>query len=201
MSILQMIDNKQITNYLQVMSKEWKNDTKIYPVVSVICRSPLIHVKVESNLSLAPLSRHDLIFEPSGQELTQYLDSTSVAFVALARWSGTLHNQHCGSSIIFTESSTETTPESSRRRQPPRVTSRWRLLDVPPSALKDHNGCKCTRSSQSLTRMQSQATSVRVWLRGSQMSSMCARNGQESPHTQAPLLFIAPNTKLVVMCN
>jgi hypothetical protein len=201
MSILQMIDNKQITNYLQVMSKEWKNDTKIYPVVSVICRSPLIHVKVESNLSLAPLSRHDLIFKPSGQELTQYLDSTSVAFVAPARWSWTLHNQHRGSSIIFTESSTETTPEPSRRWQPPRVTSRWRLLDVPPSALKDHNGCKCTRSSQSLTRMQSQATSVRVWLRGSQMSSMCARNGQESPHTKAPLLFIAPNTKLVVMCN
>jgi hypothetical protein len=27
-----MIDNTQITNYLQVMSKEWENDTKIYPV-------------------------------------------------------------------------------------------------------------------------------------------------------------------------
>jgi hypothetical protein len=42
-------------------------------VVSVICRSPLIHVEVEFKLSLAPLPRHDLIFEPSGQELTQYL--------------------------------------------------------------------------------------------------------------------------------
>ena len=57
-------------------------DTEIYPVVSVICRSPLIHVEVDFKLSLAPLSRHDLIFEPSGQELTQYLDSTNVAFAA-----------------------------------------------------------------------------------------------------------------------
>jgi hypothetical protein len=33
------------------------------------------------------------------------------------------------------------------------------------------------------------------------MSSMCARNGQESPHTRAPLLFISPNTNLAVMYN
>jgi hypothetical protein len=55
-------------------------------MVSVICRSPLIHVEVEFKLSLAHLPRHDLIFEPSGQELTQYLDFTSVAFVTPARW-------------------------------------------------------------------------------------------------------------------
>jgi hypothetical protein len=189
------------TNYLQVMSKEWENDTKIYPVVSMICRSPLIHVEVEFKLSLAPLSRHDLTFEPSGQELTQYLDSTSVAFTAPVRWARTPHNQHRGSSTIFTESSTETTPEVSRRRQPPRVTRQWRLPGVPPSASKDHNGCICTRSSQSLTRIESQATSVRLWVRGKQMSSMCARNCQDDPHTRAPLLFIDPNTKLAVMCN
>jgi hypothetical protein len=196
-----MIDNTQITNYLQIMSKEWENDTKIYPVVSVIFGSPLIHVKVEFKLSLGPLSRHGLIFEPSRQELTQYFDSTTVAFAAPARWARTPHNQHRGSSIIFTESSMETTPEPSRRRQPPRVTRRWRLPCVPPSASKDHNGCKCTRTSQSLTRMQSQATSERVWVRGSQMSSMYARNGQESHRTRAPLLFIAPNTKLAIMCK
>jgi hypothetical protein len=165
----------------------------------VICRSPLNHVEVEFELSPAPLPRHDLIFEPSGQELTQYLDSTSVTIAAPARWARTPHNQHHGSSTIFTESSTETTLEPSRRRQPPRVTRQWCLPGVPPSVSKDHNGCKCTRNSQSLTRMQSQATSVRVWVRGSQMSSMCARNGQENPHTRAPLLYIAPNTKLVVM--
>jgi hypothetical protein len=198
-----MIDNTQITNYLQLMSKEWENDTEIYPVVSVICRSPLIHVEVEFKLSLTPLSRLGLTFEPSGQELTHYVISTSVTFVALARWARTPHNQHHGSSTIFTESSTETTPEPSRRRQPPKVTRQWRLPGVPPSASKDHNGWKCTRNSQSLTRMQYQATSVRVWVwvRGSQMSSMCARNGQEDPHTRAPLLFIAPNTKLAVICN
>jgi hypothetical protein len=54
-------------------------------VVSVICRSPLIHVEVDFKLSLAPLSRRGLIFEPSGQEITQYLVSTSVAFATLAR--------------------------------------------------------------------------------------------------------------------
>jgi hypothetical protein len=57
-----------------------EKDTGFYPVVSVICRSPLIHVEVDFKLSLAPLSRRGLIFEPSGQEITQYLVSTSVAF-------------------------------------------------------------------------------------------------------------------------
>jgi hypothetical protein len=60
-------------------------DTEIYPVVSVICRSPLIHVEVDFELSLAPLSRDDLIFEPSGQEITQYLGSTNVTFAAPVR--------------------------------------------------------------------------------------------------------------------
>jgi hypothetical protein len=183
------------------MYKSWERDTEIYLVVSVICRSPLVHVEVEFKLSLAPLPRHDLTFEPSGQELTQYLDSTSVAFAAPARWARTPHNQSRGSSTIFTESSTKTTPEPSRRRQPPRVTSRWRLPSVPPSASKDHNECKCTRASQSLTRMLSQSTSVSIWVGGSKMCSMCARSGEENPHTQAPLLFIALNTYIVVMCN
>jgi hypothetical protein len=140
-------------------------------------------------------------FESSGQELTQYLDSTSVAFAAPARWARTPHNQSRGSSTIFTESSTETTPELSRRRQPPSVTSRWRLPGVPPSASKDQNECKCTKAFQSLTRMRSQSTSVSIWVGGSQMSSMCARSCQESPHTRAPLLFIALNTNIAVMCN
>jgi hypothetical protein len=60
-------------------------DTGFYPVVSVICRSPLIHVEVDFKLSLPPLSRHGLIFEPSGQEITQYLVSTNVTFAASAR--------------------------------------------------------------------------------------------------------------------
>jgi hypothetical protein len=201
MLTLQKIDDTQITNYLQVMSKRWENGTKIYLVVSVICRSPLIHVEVEFKLSLAPLLRHVLFFELSGQELTQYLDSISIAFAAPTRWARTPHNQHRGSSTIFMESSTETTPEPSKRRQPPRVTSRWRLHGVPPSASKDHKWCKCSRTSQSLTRMWFQATSVRVWVRGSQMSSMYARSGQERPHTRAPLLFIAHNSNIVVMCN
>jgi hypothetical protein len=183
------------------MYESWERDTEIYPVVSVICRSPLIHVEVEFKLSLAPLSRHGLIFELSGQEITQYLDSTSVAFAAPARWAWTPHNQSRGSSTIFTKSSTETTPELSRRRQPPRVTSRWRLPGVPPSASKDHNECKCTIASQLLTRMRSQSTSVSIWVGGSQMSSMCARSGQEKPHTWDPLLFIALNTYIAVMCN
>jgi hypothetical protein len=149
------------------MYKIWERDIEIYPVVSVIYRSPLIQVEVEFKLSLAPLPRHSLIFEPSGLELTQYLDFTSVAFAAPARWARTPHNQSHGSSTVFTESSTETTPKPSRRQQPPRVTSRWRLPGVPPSASKDHNECKCTRASQSLTRMHSQSTSVSIWVEGS----------------------------------
>jgi hypothetical protein len=62
-----------------------RKDTRFYPVVSVICRSPLIHVEVDFKLSLASLSRHGLIFEPSGQEITQYLVSTNAIFAAPAR--------------------------------------------------------------------------------------------------------------------
>jgi hypothetical protein len=62
-----------------------EKDTGFYPVVSVICQSPLIHVEVDFKLSLAPLSRRGLIFEPSGQEISKYLVSTSVAFAAPAR--------------------------------------------------------------------------------------------------------------------
>jgi hypothetical protein len=62
-----------------------EKDTRFYPMVSVICRSPLIHAEVDFKLSLAPLSRHGLIFEPSGQEITQYLVSTSVVFAAPVR--------------------------------------------------------------------------------------------------------------------
>jgi hypothetical protein len=31
------------------------------------------------------------------------------------------------------------------------------------------------------------------------MSSMCARNGQENPHTRTPLLFIDPHSNPTVM--
>ena len=62
-----------------------KKDTEFYPVVSVICRSPLIQVEVDFKLSLAPLSRRDLIFEPSVQGITQYLVSASVTFAAPVR--------------------------------------------------------------------------------------------------------------------
>jgi hypothetical protein len=62
-----------------------EKDTGFYPVVSVICQSPLIHIEVDFKHSLAPLSRHGLIFEPSGQEITQYLVSTNVTFAAPAR--------------------------------------------------------------------------------------------------------------------
>jgi hypothetical protein len=62
-----------------------EKDTRFYHVVSVICRLPLIHVEVDFKLSLAPLSRRGLIFEPSEQEISQYLISTSVAFATPAR--------------------------------------------------------------------------------------------------------------------
>jgi hypothetical protein len=62
-----------------------KKDTGFYLVVSVICRSPLIHVEVDFKISLAPLSTHGLIFEPSGQEITQHHVSTNVTFAAPAR--------------------------------------------------------------------------------------------------------------------
>jgi hypothetical protein len=78
-------------------------------------------------------------------------------------------------------------------RQPPRVTSWWRLPGVPPSASRITNGCKCTRNSQSLTRMQSQARSVREWVGGSQMSSICARKWTREPsHTSPPSIYSPP---------
>jgi hypothetical protein len=45
----------------QVMDKR---GTRFFTVVLVICRSPLIHIEVDSKLSLALLSRPRLIFKP-----------------------------------------------------------------------------------------------------------------------------------------
>jgi hypothetical protein len=67
-------------------------------------------------------------------------------------------------------------------------------VGVSPNASRITNRCKCTRSSQSLTKMQSQAKCVRERVGVSQMCSMWARNGQKSHYTRAQLLFIASHT-------
>jgi hypothetical protein len=57
----------------------------LFLIHSIWEQVPNIHIEVDFKLSLAPLSRRGLIFEPSGQEISEYLVSTSVAFAAPAR--------------------------------------------------------------------------------------------------------------------
>jgi hypothetical protein len=75
----------QNTNYLKVISNERRERHRILSCGIGDLPITLIHVEVDFKLSLAPLSGCGLIFETSGQEITQYLVSTSVAFAAPAR--------------------------------------------------------------------------------------------------------------------
>jgi hypothetical protein len=102
-------------------------------MVSVICRSPLIHVEVDSKLSLAPLLRHVLISSQADKETLNTLiplvspyRSSEVGSNPSQSPQQLLHNLH--------RELDEDTTKPSRRRQPPRLTSRRCLLSVPPSA-------------------------------------------------------------------
>jgi hypothetical protein len=152
-------------------------DTEFYPVVSVICQSPLIHVEVDFKLSLVPLSRHGLTLSQADKKSL----NTSISLMSHLPLRRGRREPLTINTATSPQSSSRArrrqSPEPSRTRQPPRVTSRWRLLGVPPNASRITNGCKCTRNTQSLTWMQSQAKSVREWVGGSQLSSMYARNG------------------------
>ena len=80
-----MNDNSIIISYLQF--KQVRGKKRHQNFFRGISDLPItvIHVEVDFKFSLAPLSRHDLIFEPRKQGITQYLGSTSVTFAAPAR--------------------------------------------------------------------------------------------------------------------
>jgi hypothetical protein len=92
------------------------------------------------------------------------------------------------------------TTNPSRRRQPPRVTSQWRLLDVHPSALNSHIWCDTLGSlDHSLECNLKQSTWVRVFgkLRCAQYMLGMAKRAS----THEPLVFIPFETLLAVMGN
>jgi desulfoferrodoxin (superoxide reductase-like protein) len=95
----------------------WHND--FFPVVSMTCRSPLVHVEVDLKHPTAPLSSLHLISwaklvnEPSNH------DSTRVAFHRFGEASTTpLTITNAASSQSSLKSSRGTTTKPSRRRQP-----------------------------------------------------------------------------------
>ena len=55
-------------------------EIEFFPVVSMTCRSLLIHVEVDSKHQTAPLSRLRLIFEPDWSMNLSNLDFIRVAF-------------------------------------------------------------------------------------------------------------------------
>ena len=141
------------------MSKEITElDTRIFPVVSMTCRSPLIHVEVDSKNQ--PLLYQDFPWSWAGlkQWTSPNLDSTRVALHHSGEVSTrTSHNQ------------IEAPPQSSwwarrfhfskpsRRRQPPRVTSWWRLLEdslVPQTSNTWCNALGCSHTLKNATTKQ-----------------------------------------------
>jgi hypothetical protein len=96
------------------------------------CRSPLIHVEVDSMIPLASLSRILLMYKPTWNQWTSpNLLSTRDALHHSGEVSSrTSHNNRSkASSQTSWRAQRSTTSKPSRRRQPPRVTSRWRLLE------------------------------------------------------------------------
>jgi hypothetical protein len=66
--MLEMNIYSLITSYCKKTSNKEIEKHRIFLVVSVICRSALIHVVVDSKFTLAPLPRCGLIFEPRDKE-------------------------------------------------------------------------------------------------------------------------------------
>ena len=169
-------------------------DTEIYPVVSVICRSPLIHVEVDFKLSLAPLSRHDLIFEPSGQEITQYLDSTNVTFAAPARQARTPHNQHRGFSTIFLESSTETITRAVQEAATSKSNKPTTLARCTTQCLKNHQMMQMHQEpSISHQNAISSKECERVSWRITNELNVCKEWPREVSHTSNPSIYSPPS--------
>jgi hypothetical protein len=160
-------------------------------MVLVICRSPLVHVEVDSNLSFSPLSRHHLIFEPSGQHSIPWFHY--VAFTAPARLAQTPHNLLCGFFTTFTKSSTESPPSRQWGCNLQEQQSWQRSLDVPPSASRSHRWCHGL-GTLNHSRNLKQCMWVRMFGKLKCAQCMLGMAKRELLHMSTPSIHIFSNT-------
>ena len=122
--------------------EEIELDTRIYPVVSMTCRSPLIHIEVDSKNQ--PL----LYQEPPDLE---------------PAWIKELLHISIPLELFFSK--------PSREQQLPRVTSWWRLLEVSLMPQSSNSWCNALGSSHTLKNAISKQVCVREGCLSSSMQS------------------------------
>ena len=149
------------------------------------CRSPLIHVEVDSkNQPLLYQDPHDL--EPAWiKELLHTSIPLELLFTTPVRWAQNLSQPKSGSSTISLEELHEIHfSKPSRERQLPRVTSRWRLLEVSLGPQSSNSWCNALGYSHTLKNAISKQVCVREGCLSSKMLSMLSKMAKRT--TQWP---------------
>ena len=135
------------------MSNRNNQDKRIiYPVVSMTCRSPLIHVEVDSMFQ--PLLYQESSWCISRLEIKEPLQTSfplELLFATpVSQSTRTSHKLNRGSfTISFEGLNDSSTSKPSRRRQPPKVTSQWCLLEDSLVPQCSNKGCNALGSSLS----------------------------------------------------
>ena len=114
-------------------------------------------------------------------------------FTTPMRWAQTSHNQFRGSSTIFLEVLHEIhSSKLSRKRQLPRVTSQWRLLEVFLVPQNSNSWCNALGCSHTLKYAISKQVCVRERWLSSIVSRMQSKWPRESPNGQALGIYSHP---------
>ena len=157
------------------------------------CRSPLIHVEVDSKnqplLYQEPLDLEPArIKEPLHTSIPQSCSSP-------LRWGEhkTSHNRNRGSSTISLEELHEIHfSKPSRERRLPRVTSWWRLLEVSLMPQSSNSWCNALESPHTLKNAISKQVCVREGCLNSIVSSMQSKWPRERPNGRALGIYRHP---------
>jgi hypothetical protein len=186
----------------QVIKQESKRHT-IFLVVSVICRSPLIHVEVDSSLWFASLSSVHFSNKNDSQKSNLTLREINILNLikpqfhwscsSPLRWGE--HNTSHKNIGLPSQSSWRAhgfhSSKPSRRRQPPRVKSRWRFLE---ESLVTQSS-RTLESSTRISHTHNRLGKACVWRERALKSQVCSSNGQERYLARDGWVFIAHTQK------
>ena len=181
-----------------MQEKKWARevtelDTRIYPVVSMTCRSPLIHVEVES-MNQPLLYQEPLDLEPAWiKEPLQTSIPLELLFTTPMRWAQDLSQPKSGLlNNLLGGAPRNPLLKPSRERQLPRVTSWWRLLEVSLMPQSSNSWCNALGSSHTLKNAISKQVCVREGCLSSNVSRMLSKWPRETPNGRALGIYRHP---------
>ena len=170
-----------------------RQETEISSVLSMTCRSPLIHARWIQSFNRFSI-KTSLDLEPAwDNEPLQTSIPLEFLFTTPVRWAQTSNNRNRGSSTISLEELHEILfSKPSRERQLPRVTSWWRLLEVSLMPQSSNSWCNALGSSHTLKSAISKQVCVREGCLSSIVSSMQSKSPKERPDGRALGIYRHP---------